>query len=113
MLHQSSVQQQILTKAKQDPSFRQRLLSNPREVLATELGLHLSSDVTIQIHEETATTLHLVLPASQQESTLQELSDEELEQAAGGVNPTPLSDTLGDGSVHIGPLNNHGYAIGG
>ena len=53
----------------------------------------MPADVAIQVHEESATTLHLVLPA-QRESNLQELSDEELEQVSGGAGTDGVRNVI-------------------
>src|SRR5690242_3651512 len=87
MSQPTSVNDQIIYKAMTDPSFRQRLLSNPKTVLEQEMGVTLPATVNIQIHEDNASTIHLVLPTAQQMSEMQELSDEELEQVAGGASP--------------------------
>ena len=78
-------QDQIIARSMKDEAFRQRLLNNPKETLERELGITLSQEVTIQVHEDTPAILHLVLPARPQTGGLVELSDLELEQAAGGA----------------------------
>jgi len=79
-----ALQPQILAKAMKDEAFRQHLLKDPKQTLERELGLNVPQGVTIQIHEETPTTLHLVLPMKPLTGELQELSDEELKEVAGG-----------------------------
>jgi hypothetical protein len=85
MSQQNPMQEQVIAKAMKDEAFRQELLSNPKAVLERELGVTLPQGVTIQVHEDTPTTLHLVLPMKPQAGEPQELSDAELEQVAGGV----------------------------
>ena len=79
-----ALQPQIIAKAMKDEAFRQRLLNNPKQTLEREFGLIASHGATILIHEETPTTLHLVLPMKPLTGELQELSDEELKEVAGG-----------------------------
>jgi hypothetical protein len=86
---------QVVARAWSDETFKQRLLSDPRTVLA-EAGLPVPRNSTVQVHETTPTQLHLVLPPPPDE-----LSDAELDQMAGGVtqhkdNPTqsPVSQPI-------------------
>lgn len=81
---QRTLQQQVIAKAMKDEAFRQQLLNDPMQVLEQKLGITLPQGVTIQVHEDTLSTLHLVLPMAQPPGQLVELSDEELERAAGG-----------------------------
>jgi Nitrile hydratase, alpha chain len=81
---QNLLSQQIITKAMKDDAFRQRLLSNPRETLEREVGMIIPQGVTLQMHEDTPTTHHLVLPMKPAVGEAVELSDAQLEQAVGG-----------------------------
>jgi Nitrile hydratase, alpha chain len=83
---QKTLQEQITARAMKDEAFRQQLLSNPKETLERELGLTFPQGATIQVHEDTPTTIHLVLPMRTPSGQPQELSDEDLEQASGGRN---------------------------
>jgi hypothetical protein len=80
---QTTLQQQIMARAMKDEAFRQQLLSNPKAVLERELGITLPQGVIVQVHEDTPTIVHLVLPPARSGQP-QELSDAELEQASGG-----------------------------
>jgi hypothetical protein len=66
-----------------DPDFRARLLENPQEAIGEELGTAISSSATFRVIEEQPGEVVLVLPARPMESG-GALSDEELEQVAGG-----------------------------
>lgn len=88
MSEQNITQQQIIARAMKDENFRQQLLANPRAVLERELGIALPQDVSVQVYEDTPTTIHLVLPAKPQGGAVQELSDAELETIAGGAGGT-------------------------
>jgi hypothetical protein len=98
MPEQNTVREQIIAKAMKDEAFRQQLLSNPKVTLERELGIGLPADVNVEVHEDTATTLHLVLPMKAQESPMHELSDSDLEAAVGGV-----------GMVYCGPEKTEGH----
>ena len=79
----------IVKKAWEDPSFRERLLRNPKEVLQAEIvalqeGVRLPDNLEVQVLEETGNVFYLVLPHTPAGIEVGELSDEELEAAAGG-----------------------------
>ncbi len=68
-----------------DSSLRDRLLSDPRTVLADEAGVAVPLGVKIVVVEDTADIVHLVLPPrlSDLEVTVA-LADEQLSEASGG-----------------------------
>jgi len=70
---------QIVAQAWSDDSFKQRLLADPAAVMA-EQGLTAPTGKQLRIVEDTADTVHVVLRAKPDE-----LSDDELDQAAGGA----------------------------
>ena len=70
---------QVVAQAWSDGSYKQRLLTEPAAVMA-ERGLTPPTGKQIRIVEDTADTVHVVLPARPSE-----LTDEQLDQAAGGV----------------------------
>ena len=74
---------QVVARAWSDEPFKQRLLSDPRSVLA-EAGLPVPANLQVQVHEATPTLLHLVLPPPPTDA----LSDAQFDQAAGGVTNT-------------------------
>ena len=87
MYEQNVFQQQksaIIAKATNDEAFREQLLDNPKAALERTLGITFPQAVTIQVHEDTPTMLHVVLPVNSQEGKPRELSDAELEYIAGG-----------------------------
>ena len=74
----------ILTKAAEDESFRAQLLKDPRSTVSAELDIFIPEQFIIQVHEDSATTAHLVLPLSDR------LTEEELATAAGGLDVYPI-----------------------
>ena len=70
---------QIVAQAWSDDSYKQRLLSDPEAVLG-EQGVTPPAGKQVRIVEDTDDTVYVVLPARPQE-----LSDEDLDQAAGGA----------------------------
>lgn len=65
----------------EDPEFRGRLLADPRAAVAELVGMDLPDLVTVEVHEESLTHVHFVVPA--QDAT-GELVDDDLELVAGG-----------------------------
>ena len=69
----------IEERAAADADFRARLLSDPKGAVHEELGVHIPASFAIEVHEESGTSAHLVLPPSSQ------LTDTDLEMVTGGV----------------------------
>ena len=70
---------QILDRAAEDGEFRARLIADPKAAVATEVGATLPDGFEVVVHEDSATTAHLVLPPSPA------LSEAELTQVSGGA----------------------------
>ena len=77
-LTMSEMKDSILAKAAADGEFRAKLLADPKPVISAELGVSIPEQFTIQVHEDSALTAHVILPLSEQ------LTEEELAQVAGG-----------------------------
>ncbi len=75
----AELKKQILGKASEDGEFRTRLIADPKGAIASEIGAALPDGFEVVVHEEGATTAHLVLPPSP------ELTDAELEMVAGAT----------------------------
>ena len=74
---------QVIAQAWSDDSYKQQLLADPASVLAAE-GLTVPAGKQVRIVEDTGDVVHVVLPAKPVE-----LSDEQLDQAAGGAFDGP------------------------
>ena len=74
-------QARLIAKAWHDPHFKQALLQDPRAVIEQEFGTPLPAEVTMRVVAEDAHNQYLVLPPTLEEM---ELTDEQLEQVAGG-----------------------------
>ena len=52
----------LISRAAEDTEFRKRLIEKPNDTIEEELGVTLVEDHEIHVHEDTATTTHLVVP---------------------------------------------------
>ncbi|GAA6615663.1 NHLP leader peptide family RiPP precursor [Scytonema sp. NUACC26] len=73
----------LIAKAWTDEAFRQQLLSNPKAVVEQEFGSALPEGINVEIIQEPANTLYMVLPAKVESN--EELNEEELEVVTGGL----------------------------
>lgn len=82
----SDIEAQLVSQAMQDAAFRDRLLANPKAVLA-EQGLAIPENVQIQVLQETPNQYYLVLPVATEATSASTpaLSDTELETISGGM----------------------------
>ena len=69
----------ILSRADEDGDFRARLIADPKATISSEVGTTIPDGFELVVHEDSATTAHLVLPPSP------ELTEAELETATGGI----------------------------
>ena len=76
----TELKSQILTRAAEDGDFRARLIADPRAAISAEVGATVPDGFEVTVHEDSATTFHLVLPPSP------ELTEAELETATGGLS---------------------------
>jgi hypothetical protein len=74
--------EQIFEQVRTDETFKQRFLKEPKSVL-TEMGIEIPDSVEIEIHQDTPTLKHLVIPA---DTSSNELSESELQMVAGGIH---------------------------
>ncbi len=75
----TELKDRILDRAAEDGEFRARLIADPKAAIAAEVGVTIPDGFNVAVHEDSATTVHLVLPPSPQ------LTEAELETAAGGM----------------------------
>ena len=74
----NEMRMKIVDKATGDAEFRARLLGDPKEALERELGVTIPASLSIEVHEESAGTAHLVLPPDSK------LNESDLRAVAGG-----------------------------
>ena len=70
----------IIARAWRDPAFKMQLMADPRATLE-HAGVAVPAGVTVEVMEDSATHVHFVLPLK----PTTELSDEVLDEAAGGA----------------------------
>ena len=75
----TELKSRILSKADEDNDFRARLIADPKAAISAETGTTIPDGFDVVVHEDSATTAHLVLPPSPR------LTEAEMEQVAGGV----------------------------
>ncbi len=74
----SELRERLLLQAAESDDFRTRLLNDPKAVLRDDYNLNVPEHINLFVHEDDATTAHLVLPRSK------ELTEAELASVAGG-----------------------------
>ncbi len=75
---QAEMQDRIVAKAGEDGEFRARLLADPKGAIGDLTGAALPEAFTVQVHEESSTSFHLVLPPDSR------LTEEEMSQVFAG-----------------------------
>ena len=75
----------IVGKATGDEDFRARLLRDPKAAIGAELGVAIPNAMTIEVHEEDASTAHIVLPPRDR------LDEDALRGVQGGFSSAPES----------------------
>jgi hypothetical protein len=61
-VERTELERRIVARALAEPEFRARLLENPRETLAEELGFELPQHLKVDVFEERPDRLVVVLP---------------------------------------------------
>ena len=77
-------ERKLIQRSLEDEEFRQRLLDDPKGTLEQELGGPLPESIEVRALEESAETIYLVLPSASPLGEGVEISDQDLEQVAGG-----------------------------
>jgi hypothetical protein len=76
----------LIIKALEDEGFRKELLEDPKAVIERESGQKLPEGVEIRVIEESPNSVTFILPRKpEMPDTKGELSDEALENVAGGA----------------------------
>ena len=59
---QAEMQSKLIAKAQAEPEFRSQLVADPKAAIEGLIGSELPEAINIQVHEDSATSFHLVLP---------------------------------------------------
>ena len=78
---QAEIQDAIIARVGEDGKFRARLVADPRAAIQEVTGEPVPATVTVQVHEESATSFHLVLPPDSR------LTEEEMARVMGRGDP--------------------------
>jgi hypothetical protein len=84
----------LIRKCSEEPEFRAKILADPKGMLEEALGQKLPQTVSVFVHEEDMHNIHFSIPPTH-EILQKELSDEQLEQVAGGTDPITATLVLG------------------
>ncbi|MBD2207949.1 NHLP leader peptide family natural product precursor [Calothrix sp. FACHB-1219] len=107
-----SLQEHIIAKAMEDPAYKQRLLSNAKEVLEEELGVELPEGLSIEVLQQSSKQLYLVLPIDIDELVRDGIiSQSELEAVAGGRIVSAVSRLIRDGAASAAIFATVEYSI--
>lgn len=80
-MSRDEVNQRLSEAIAADPGLRDRLISDPRTVLASIVGIEIPDFVNVTVHEESLSDIHLVLG-----SQAPVLGEEDLQLVSGGWN---------------------------
>ena len=80
----AEVERTLVQRTMEDEDFRQMLLDDPKGAVEQELGSRLPEGVEVREVEESAQIIYLVLPSASPLGQGGELSDQELDEVAGG-----------------------------
>ncbi|HEX5454143.1 MAG TPA: NHLP leader peptide family RiPP precursor [Stellaceae bacterium] len=83
------IEAKIVAHAWQDEEFRRKFLADPKGQFEEKLGVKLPVNLKITAHQEDENHLHFVIPVKRS-ANVDELSDQDLENVAGGVEPGAL-----------------------
>ena len=83
---QAEMQSKIIAKAQAEPEFRSQLVADPKATIEGLIGSEIPAAINIEVHEDNATSFHLVLPPSG------ELSESELATVFAGCTWSSYCD---------------------
>jgi hypothetical protein len=84
----------VIERVWRDPTFRERLLKDPKKAIESEFGRNVASDCEIVVVEESERRLGIVIPAPPAGAQEKALNDQELEKVAGGACFPPIGTAV-------------------
>lgn len=78
-----SLEAALREKFATDPGFADELRADPRGVITQLVGRDIPPGITIELHEESLSRIHVVIPAS---AATEDLAEDDLELVAGGYS---------------------------
>jgi hypothetical protein len=85
-LTRHDLEAKIVKRCWEDEEFRKEFTADPADAFVKYLQVPTASMPKIVVHEETAGSWHIVLPAKPPH--IDELTEQDLERVAGGTTPT-------------------------
>jgi|SRR6187455_1785330 len=95
------LEEKIVARAWTDEEFRRKFVTDPKAQFEEHLGTKLPEAFKLTVHEETPDSLHFVIPMKPA-GNLDELSDEDLEKVAGGIDMATMLITIAAVSAVVG-----------
>ena len=86
----NEMRMKVVNKAAEDADFRAKLLSDPKAAISEELGVTIPASMSVEVHEESTATAHLILPPTSR------LNEGDLRAVAGGDALRDAGDAIGD-----------------
>ncbi|MCY4441301.1 MAG: NHLP leader peptide family RiPP precursor [Deltaproteobacteria bacterium] len=77
-MKEQEMREQVLVKATEDEAFRASLIADPKGTVEQEYGLRFPDGYRLEVHEESETTTHMILPPASK------ISERDLQAVAGG-----------------------------
>lgn len=88
----NDVTARLISRAWEDPNFKQVLLTDTRSAIEQATGLHIPANVKVEVLEETPEVVYLVLPFEPPVDALTgELSEKTLEEISGSGGKSPYA----------------------
>jgi hypothetical protein len=101
--------QDLLVKfAAEQPKYKDALKKNPKEVIYKQFGIQVPGNTKVQVLQESADQIYVVLPHVVESGA--ELSDADLEAVAGGHTIVKEAECGGDGTFQT--VNSFEASIG-